>query len=251
MAYQSILNWSGGKDSALALYHSLKDPQYAVGRLLTSINSTYARVTMHGVREVLLEQQARNIGLPLQKLMLPEQPGMEEYNRLMSETMEGLKSEGFTHSIFGDIFLEDLKKYREEQLAQKGFSAYFPLWKRDTTDLLHEFLDLGFKTILVCTKADVLDESFAGRHIDRDFLKDLSGLPAYVDPCGENGEFHTFVFDGPIFNKPVDFTVGEKVYREYRSPKEAGDDADAPAQAPMGFWFCDLLPVQEQGDKIL
>lgn len=247
MAYQSIFNWSGGKDSALALHHILQDPQYAVKRLFTSVNSAHARVSMHGVREVLLEQQARNIGLPLQKLMLPEQPGMEDYNRLMSSTMEALRAEGFTHSIFGDIFLEDLKKYREEQLAKKGFMAHFPLWQRNTTELLHEFLDLGFKTILVCTKADLLDESFAGRLIDRDFLKDLASLPLYVDPCGENGEFHTFVFDGPIFKNPVDFKIGEKVYREYDAPKPA--DADAPALPPVGFWFCDLLAEEEEGGK--
>jgi uncharacterized protein (TIGR00290 family) len=239
MAFQSIFNWSGGKDSALALHHVLQDSQYDVKRLLTSVNSALGRVTMHGVREVLLEQQAQHIGLPLHKLMLPEQPDMAEYNKLMSTTLAGLEQEGFTHSIFGDIFLEDLKKYREDRLASQGFTAHFPLWKRDTNELLHEFLDLGFKTILVCIKADLLDKCFAGRVIDSDFLKDL---PKAVDPCGENGEFHTFVFDGPIFKKPVDFTVGEKVYQEYNAPKPVGAAADATAPPPMGFWFCDLLP---------
>src|SRR5690606_26105595 len=150
---------------------------------------------------------------------------------------------GYTHSIFGDIFLEDLKKYREDKLAEQGFTAHFPIWKRDTTELIHEFIDLGFKTIVVCVKAELLDESFTGRVIDRDFLKDL---PETVDPCGENGEFHTFVFDGPIFSSPVPFEVGEKVYREYRAPKSADDvckPGDDAKPLGMGFWFCDLVPL--------
>lgn len=239
MAIKTIFNWSGGKDSALALYHLQQDQQYAIERLLTSISSTYGRVSMHGVRESLLEAQAKSIGLPLQKLWLPEQPSMEEYNQLMATTLAALKDEGFTHSVFGDIFLEDLKKYREEQLALQGFSAHFPLWKRDTRELLLEFLDLGFKTILVCIKSELLDKGFAGRIIDRDFLKDL---PKEVDPCGERGEFHTFVFDGPIFREPISFSLGEVVYREYDTPKAAdGTKAASPA---MGFWFCDLLPKE-------
>ncbi len=136
------------------------------------------------------------------------------------EKLKALKEEGFTGAVFGDIFLEDLKQYRETQLATIGFKAIFPLWKRNTAELMHEFIDLGFKTIVVCTKAEVLDENFVGRVIDKDFLKDI---PAHVDPCGENGEFHTFVYDGPIFQKPVEFTIGEKVYREYVAPKDDKD----------------------------
>lgn len=240
MAHKTIFNWSGGKDSALALYHLRQDPNYQVDRLLTSVNSRYGRVSMHGVRERLLEAQAKSLGIPLQKLLLPEQPGMEEYNQLMASTMAGLKEEGFTHSVFGDIFLEDLKNYREERLASQGFQAYFPLWKRDTRELLHEFLDLGFKTIVVCIKSELLDKSFAGRVIDRDFLKDL---PQNVDPCGERGEFHTFVFDGPIFRKPISFAVGEQVYREYEAPRSSKDTTDGTVAPAMGFWFCDLLPT--------
>ncbi|MDN5204118.1 diphthine--ammonia ligase [Fulvivirgaceae bacterium BMA10] len=240
--FKSIFNWSGGKDSALALYHVLKDNRYSIARLLTSVNTTYQRVSMHGVRETLLEQQAECLGIPLQKLQLNDQPTMSEYNQLMEATMIGLKKEGFTHSIFGDIFLEDLKKFREDKLSQQGFKAHFPIWKRNTRELVHEFIDLGFKTIVVCIKGELLDKSFAGRVIDQEFLKDL---PANVDPCGENGEFHTFVYDGPIFDKPIDFQVGETVYREYKAPKDSDDncfssDTDRPNQ--MGFWFCDLLP---------
>ena len=241
MAYKSFFNWSGGKDSALALYYALQDANYSIECLLTNINNQYRRVSMHGVREELMDAQAAAIGLPLQKLILPDQPSMLEYEAHMMQTMTGLQQDGFTHAFFGDIFLEDLKQYREAQLAKVGFRAQFPLWKRDTTELMHEFIDLGFKTILVCTKAELLDESFAGRIIDKDFLKDL---PKNVDPCGENGEFHTFVFDGPIFQKPVPFTIGEKVFREYKAPKEDKDGcytSQPPRPSSMGFWFCDLI----------
>lgn len=242
MAYKSFFNWSGGKDSSLALYHALKDSRYSIEKLLTNINSQYHRVSMHGVREELLEQQATSIGIPLQKLVLSDQPSMAEYEAHMMQTMKQLKEEKYTHSIFGDIFLEDLKTYRELQLAKVEMTAVFPLWKRDTTQLIHQFIDLGFKTIVVCVKAEVLDESFAGRIIDKSFLEDL---PSGVDPCGENGEFHTFVFDGPIFNKPVAFKTGEKVYQEYKAPTNSTDACftDQPQKASaMGFWFCDLLP---------
>lgn len=243
MAHKSYFNWSGGKDSALALYHAMHNTDYTIERLLTNVSSQYRRVSMHGVREELLEAQAAALGLPLQKLLLPQEPSMLVYETCMMEMMAGLQHEGFTHAFFGDIFLEDLKLYRETQLAKFNITAAFPLWKKDTTALLHEFIDLGFKTIVVCTKAELLDASFAGRIIDKDFLKDL---PANVDPCGENGEFHTFVFDGPIFQKPVPFTIGEKVFREYRAPENDADKcfaSEPPRPAVMGFWFCDLLPA--------
>lgn len=239
MAHKSFFNWSGGKDSSLALYHLLNDKKYSVEKLLTNISGGYHRISMHGVREELVEQQAAAIGIPLQKLVLPEQPSMMEYEKWMLATMKQLQHEKFTHSVFGDIFLEDLKVYRETQLAKVGMTAVFPLWKRDTTELMHEFIDLGFKTIVVCVNEKYLDKSFCGRIIDKDFIKDL---PENVDVCGENGEFHTFVFDGPIFKKPVAFTKGEIVYRKYDTPKTAGDNCftkDEPTQ--YGFYFCDLL----------
>lgn len=196
---------------------------------------------MHGVREELVEKQAKAIGLPLQKLLLSEQPSMTAYEASMLHTMTDLKDKGFTHAFYGDIFLEDLRQYRKARLSELGLKAVFPLWKRDTTALVHEFIDLGFKTIVVCTKAEVLDESWVGRVIDKDFLKDL---PDGVDPCGENGEFHTFVFDGPIFKEPVSFSIGDKVFREYKAPKDDKDNcfSNQPLPASMGFWFGDLLP---------
>ena len=237
---KSVLNWSGGKDSALALYHVLKQNEYHVDRLLTNVNSTYQRISMHGVRTALLEMQATSIGIPLQQLLIGDQPSMVEYDELMRDCLTTLTKEGVTDAIYGDIFLEDLRIYREARLQEVGMRAYFPLWKKDTTSLVHEFLDLGFKTITVCTKAALLDESFCGRIIDKDFLKEL---PPNVDPCGENGEFHTFVFDGPIFKKPVPFSMGKKILREYEAPKNAADNCftiDEPTN--MGFWFCDLVP---------
>ncbi len=235
MKNKAYFNWSGGKDSAIALYKALQENNLQIEKLLTSVNSHHKRISMHGVREGLLELQAKSIGIPLMKLYLPEQPDMDTYNQLMRKTVESIKNEGIHQTIFGDIFLEDLRKYREEQLAKVGIKAHFPIWKTDTKSLLKEFLDLGFKTIIVCVKADLLDESFAGRIIDASFFDDL---PDDVDPCGENGEFHTFVFDGPIFKQPIPFKIGETIYRSYDAPKDEND-----SNAKMGFWFCDLLPV--------
>lgn len=238
---KSFFNWSGGKDSALALYHAQKDDRYSIEKLLTNVNSKHRRVSMHGVREELLELQAEAIGLPLQKIILPEEPSMLEYEAKIKETLKALQQENYTHAFFGDIFLEDLKKYREEQLAAIGMAAVFPLWKRNTVELMHEFIDLGFKTILVCTKAELLPTEFTGRIIDKDFLKDL---PKNIDACGENGEFHTFVFDGPIFKKAVPIKIGEKVFREYKAPKNEKDNCFTRQPfSSMGFWFCDLLPA--------
>jgi len=238
---KAFFNWSGGKDSALALYQAEKDKQYSIERLLTNINGKHRRVSMHGVREELLELQAEAIGLTLQKIILPEEPSMVEYENKMKETVEKLREEKFTHAFFGDIFLEDLKRYREEQLAKAGIIPVFPLWKRNTVELMHEFIDLGFKSILVCIKAELLPREFAGRIIDKDFLKDL---PVNVDRCGENGEFHSFVFDGPIFRKPVDIKIGERIFREYRAPKTENDNCFAKGHSSStGFWFCDLLPA--------
>lgn len=240
---QSVFNWSGGKDSALCLYHTLKQKQFNVKYLLTTLSAATKRVTMHGVRLELLQQQAESIGIPLHQVILPENPTMETYNRLMLETTQILKDNGITHSIFGDINLEDLRQYREQQLAQVGLIAIFPLWGRPTGELVREFIALGFKAVVVSINARLLDESFVGRLLDESFLNDL---PDNVDPAGENGEYHTFVFDGPIFNKPVKYTLGEKVLKTYGVPEDTSDSCfkkeDKPAY-DTSFWFCDLLPA--------
>jgi len=240
---KTYFNWSSGKDSALALYYLLRDKNYSVEHLLTSINSFHNRVSMHGLRRELLLQQVRSLGMANSTIELPEQPSMEEYEAVMSEAVMKLQRKGFKYAAFGDIFLEDLKRYREEQLGKINIRAVFPVWKRDTKELLNEFIGLGFKAIIVCINAELLEPSFAGRIIDKNFINDL---PKVVDPCGENGEFHTFCFDGPIFEKPVPFIVGEKVYREYKTPeKESGKNEMEEAKKKMGFWFCDLLPVEQ------
>ena len=243
MKKKAIFNWSSGKDSALALYKILQDPEFEISCLLTSVNQQYQRVSMHGVRIELLEQQAKSIGLPLQIMQIPEMPTMEVYENVMRNTLDKLKSQGVTHSVFGDIFLEDLRKYREDKLAEIGFEGVFPLWKTPTKDLIQEFIDLGFKTIVVCVNERNLDKSFVGRIIDQDFINDL---PEDVDVCGENGEFHTFTFDGPIFSKPIDFEIGEVVYRKYEKPKEedtsdSACDTNATDAFDFGFWYCDLV----------
>lgn len=235
---KAFFNWSGGKDSALALYHAQKAKLYSVEKLLTNINGQHRRISMHGVREELLEQQAKSIGIPLQKIILPEEPSMQEYEQQMKSNLLDLKKQNFTHAIFGDIFLEDLKNYREQQLASVGLNTVFPIWKRDSIELIHEFVDLGFKTILVCVKADLLPKEFAGRIIDREFLKDL---PKNVDACGENGEFHTFVFDGPVFSRPINFSKAEIVYKEYAAPK-----TNVNVKPGLGFYFQDLIPANDQ-----
>jgi uncharacterized protein (TIGR00290 family) len=232
----AIFNWSSGKDSALALYKIRQQREFDIKCLLTSVNQQYGRVSMHGVRVELLEKQAENIGLPLYKVLLPEMPSMEDYNRIFEEVMENFKNQGVAYSIYGDIFLEDLKRYREKQLEKVNMQAVFPLWKKPTRELLDEYIKAGFKAIVVCVNEKYLDQSFVGRIIDQNFLNDL---PANVDPCGENGEYHSFVFDGPIFKKPIDFTVGEVVYKKYPQPQE--DSKAIHSKQDAGFYYCDLL----------
>jgi len=234
---KTYFNWSSGKDSALALYYLLQDDRYAVDELITSINSHYNRVSMHGLRKELLIAQTEAINIPSNLIELPEMPSMEIYEQKMLETVSRLKNEGFTHSAFGDIFLEDLRVYREEQLAKQNLKAVFPIWKRDTKELINEFLDLGFKTIVVCANSKYFNEDFVGTVIDKNFIENL---PEGVDPCGENGEFHTFCFDGPIFKNPIPFTLGEKVYREYNNPKT--EDDSICKNDKYGIWYCDLIP---------
>jgi len=222
----AIFNWSGGKDSALALYKVLEEKQFDIKYLMTSVSNDSERISMHGVRKSLLYKQCENIGLPLKILQLPTSPEMDVYEKELFKIMNKFKEQGIDYSIFGDIFLEDLKAYREKQLSTVDMKGVFPLWKKDTSYLIEHFIDLGFKTILTAIDESKLDKSFAGRVIDKEFIKDL---PKNVDPCGENGEFHTFVFDGPIFKQPVEFSKGEVIHKSYSHDKE------------YGFWFCDLL----------
>ncbi len=233
-----IFNWSGGKDSTLALYKCLQNPALDIRFLVTTINDEFDRVSMHGVRRELLVKQIESIGIPLYEIRLPEMPDMKTYDETMAFHMQKLKEKGITHAVFGDIFLEDLKNYREERLKEIGLKAIFPLWKLNTTSLVNEFINLGFKTITVCVKENLKD--ILGRIIDEKFVKDL---PAEVDTCGENGEFHTFAFEGPIFKKPINFKLGEQVFKAYKSPKSSDDTCFLKNEGPeiSGFWYQDLI----------
>jgi uncharacterized protein (TIGR00290 family) len=216
--------WSGGKDSAMALHALLQDSQVRVVALLTTVTEGYDRVSMHGVRRELLHQQAQSIGLPLQEMFIPPGCVNSTYEERMEATLRVHFENGVRRVAFGDIFLEDLRAYREKNLARMGMTAVFPIWKRGSHELIDSFHGHGFRSIAVCVNPRFLDRSFAGRELDRSFFADL---PAEVDCCGENGEFHTFAFGGPIFKDVVRFHVGERVERD-------------------SFVFCDLLPEKEQ-----
>jgi len=226
------MSWSGGKDSACALRALQAAGEYEVVSLLTSVSEEYRRVSHHGVREVLLQQQAEAIGVPLDIVYLPSQASgapctNEVYEALMGGVMERYRARGVRRVAFGDLFLEDLRAYRERNLARAGMEGVFPLWGRDTTALAREVIATGFRSYLSCVEGRV-GEGFAGREYDAALL---AMLPAHVDPCGEYGEFHTFVFDGPIFAHPVDVRVGEVVTRD-------------------GRYYADLVPARDaEGDR--
>ncbi len=243
---KALFNWSSGKDSALALYKILQNPEFKIDYLLTSVNQQFQRISMHGVRVELLQQQAESIGIPLEIMEIPEMPTMEVYESVMQQKLEKLKNKGISYSVFGDIFLEDLRQYREDKLATMGFEGVFPIWRIPTKELIQEFISLGFQTVVVCVNERYLDKSFVGRIINQQFIDDL---PENVDVCGENGEFHTFCFDGPIFQKPIDFKLVEIVYRKYEKPKTDSSntacDSDDSTAYDYGFWYCDLIPKKQ------
>jgi len=216
--------WSGGKDSAMALYTLLQQPDLRVVALLTTVTETYDRVAMHGVRRVLLRQQAESLRLPLHEVFIPPQCVNPIYEARMEEALRIHYAQGIRKVAFGDIFLEDLRAYREKNLARIGMTALFPIWKRNTCELIQFFHQQRFRAIAACIDTKVLSPNFAGRELDESFFRDL---PPHADPCGENGEFHTFVFDGPIFHSPIPVRTGEVVNRD-------------------GFVFCDLLPEMEE-----
>jgi uncharacterized protein (TIGR00290 family) len=205
----------------MALHTLLRLPDVSIVALLTTVTETYDRISMHGVRRELLVQQAQSIGLPLHEVRIPPQCVNPVYEARMEEAMRVHYDAGVRSVAFGDIFLEDLRAYREKNLARIGMTALFPIWKRDTRELIRSFHAARFRAIAACIDPKVLDRSFAGRELDDAFFRDL---PAGVDPCGENGEFHTFVFDGPIFRNPISVRAGEILERD-------------------SFIYCDLLPA--------
>jgi uncharacterized protein (TIGR00290 family) len=218
-----VLSWSGGKDSSLALAALSADPRYDVVGLLTSITRGYGRVSIHGVRRALVEAQASMLGLPLHEVVLQPSSSNDAYEAAFAEALVRVRAAhpDARHLAFGDLFLTDVRAYRERTLAATGYEPLFPIWGRDTRTLAAEFVEVGFRANLVCVDTTQLPASFAGRAFDAELLADL---PAIVDPCGERGEFHTFVSAGPVFDAPIPIVVGEVVLREER------------------FAFCDLIP---------
>ncbi len=195
----------------MALYRTLTARELEVVCLLTTISDQFHRVSMHGVREELLDRQAESIGIPLEKVLIPYPCPNVIYEEKMRKALSLWRGKGVTHVIFGDLFLEDIRKYREANLAQLDLTPIFPVWGRDTASLASEMLKVGFRAIITCVDPKRLDMKFAGRQFDNSLLKDL---PPSVDPCGENGEFHTFVYDGPFFREPIPVEVGESVLRD-------------------------------------
>jgi uncharacterized protein (TIGR00290 family) len=212
------MSWSSGKDSTLALHLARRDPDLEVRALLVTLNAEADRVAMHGVRRSLLERQAARLGLRLEIVELPSPCPNEVYEQAMANACTHARAEGVDEMIFGDIFLADVRAYREQRLEPTGIAPVFPLWGRPTEVLAYEMLDAGVRAVLTCVDTSALPASFAGRAYDRELLADL---PPGVDPCGEHGEFHTFVFDGPDFSAPISIEIGELVDRD-------------------GFVFCDV-----------
>ena len=228
MSERTWVSWSSGKDSTLALAEARADPELEVVGLLTTLNRSADRVAMHAVRRELLLAQADAVGLPVHQVELPWPCSNEEYERLMTDAVAAARSAGVTRMVFGDLFLADVRAYREEALAGSGIEPVFPLWGRPTSELAVEMLDRGIRATITCVDPRQLDAAYAGRAFDRDLLADL---PSGVDPCGENGEFHTFVHAGPGFAAPLDVRLGEVVERD-------------------GFVFADVLPDSVVGDPV-
>lgn len=221
MGKKVILSWSSGKDSALAFYELQKADDYEITALLTTVSEDYDRISMHGVRRTLLELQAESLGVRIEKVYLSKDQTEAEYESRMRKVLTKHLEDGIRGVAFGDIFLEDIRKRRQDNLSKIGMEGLFPLWKSDTAELADKFIDLGFKAIITCVDSNVLDKKWIGKNIDKQFLAELA---SNVDPCGENGEFHSFVYDGPIFKKKIPFVKGDVVLRENR------------------FYYCDLIP---------
>jgi uncharacterized protein (TIGR00290 family) len=216
-----VVSWSGGKDSALALDAVVRGGEFRVASLLTTVAEGLERVQIQNVRRELIERQAEALGLPLRRVYIRKGASNVEYEERLAAALAEFKEAGVRRVVFGDLFLEDIREYRGRLLARLSMEGLYPIWGRDTRALLEEFVGRGFKAVVTSIDARVLDESFAGAEVDRALIE---RLPAGVDPCGENGEFHTFVYDGPLFGRPVRFARGELTTED-------------------GFHFRDLMPV--------
>lgn len=213
---KAVIAWSGGKDSVLALDEIRKTIQ--IEALITTVNED-DRIAMHGINKHLILQQAQAIGYPMIEVRIPQNCSNDQYESKMAEVLQEYRESGVESVIFGDLFLEDIRAYRENFLDRIGMKGSFPLWQKDTTALAKQFIDSGFRAIIICVDTQALSNAFAGREFDYDLL---NSLPSHVDPCGENGEFHTFVYDGPIFKQPLNIETGRKYLHQNR------------------FYYCDL-----------
>lgn len=227
---KAVFCWSGGKDSALALYRIIQEDRFQVTALLTTFTAHTRRISMHRIPEQLMDAQAASIGIPLEKVCPADKSNLA-YEQAMEEKLMQLQAAGVTHVLFGDIFLQDLREYRERMLRRLDLQGVFPLWQQDTASLIREFFRAGFGAVTCCVSSMFFSEMDAGRELDAHFIQQL---PPGVDPCGENGEFHTFCYRGPLFSKPVPFEKGNKHVELFQ--KGSGQD---------GFWFIDLLPVAD------
>ena len=228
---KAVFNWSGGKDSAHALLRTQQSGKYEIVALLTTVNRTTRRSTMHGIPLPLLQVQADSIGIPLHVVDLTPEGNMEDYGAAMSQAAAYFKALGVTHFIFGDIFLHDVRKYREQQLAPYGIEVVEPLWGKTSEKVMEDFLVSGLRTVVVTTMADGLGAGAIGREIDREFI---DFLPNDIDPNGENGEYHTLCHDGPIFRYPIPFRLGEPFSQSYDIRLDDG------RVKTYSYWFADL-----------
>jgi uncharacterized protein (TIGR00290 family) len=229
------ISWSGGKDSAFALYKILLNREYDVVSLHTVFNAETKRVGMHGVQEAMIEKQAESLGIELEKLYLHSSEDHASYKSLMEAYYAKCRSQGILHIAFGDIFLEDLRKFRDDMLKDLGLSGVYPLWRVDSKSLIYEFLGLNFKTLVCAANANFFPAAGMGRTIDHEFI---ATLPVTIDPCGENGEFHTFVYDGPIFKWPIGVRQTEVVDKMYEF--KTIDNNNDIHEEKIRFWFCEL-----------
>lgn len=238
---KTFLHWSSGKDSALSLYYLQKEQP--ITKLLTTVNATTNHVSMHGISSDLLLAQEESLGISIQQVQLEPDLSLKSYNKQMEKVYRSLLDEGYDTAAFGDILLEDLKAYREKELEKIGMKHSFPLWGQNTKSVMQDFISLGFKAVVVAVQANKLAKEWIGRLVDENFLKDL---PSDVDWSGENGEYHTFVFDGPNFKKPIDYKINGVVRRSFDKNKEAKDNCFNEEQEPTWaseFYYADLQKV--------
>ncbi|MEO9964607.1 MAG: diphthine--ammonia ligase [Reichenbachiella sp.] len=229
------ISWSGGKDSAMMLYHFMQERKYEIVELHTAVSTATNRVSMHGISKDLIQAQADSIGLPLNFIEIAPDSTNSKYEKALNTYYSDLKAQGIVHIGFGDIFLEDLKAYRDSLLSNNGLTGIYPLWKRETSNLVHDFIEQKFKTVICCAKQSLFPESICGKVLTPELL---GGFSDQVDPCGENGEFHSFAFDGPIFTRPIGYELNDIKIHTYEHKLSSGESVET------AFEFADLNLVR-------